>query len=74
VVNNIDCDEKCLWMQFVLKMYINEPIEQHDSHMFSYVRLLVKVVIVHRSRSDLAEKKLQDFFFINLLLTLSFFF
>lgn len=61
-------------MQFVLKMDIDEPIEQHDSHMFSYVRLLVKVVIVDRGRSYLAEKELQDLFFINQLLTLSFFF
>ena len=74
MVNNVDCDEKCLRVQFVLQVYINEPIEQHNSHMFSYVWLLVKVVIVDRSRSDLTEKKLQDFFFINLLLTLSFFF
>ena len=69
MVNNVDCDEKCLRVQFVLQVYINEPIEQHDSHMFSYVGLLVKVVIVHWGRSYLTEKELQYLLFINLLLT-----
>lgn len=74
MVDNVDGDEKCLWVQFVLKMNVDEPVEQYDSHVFSDVWLLVKVVVVDWSRSNLTQKKLQYLFFINLFLTLSFFF
>lgn len=57
-VDDVDGDEKGLWMELVLEVDINEPIEEDNSHVFSNVGLAFKVVEVLGWLTDRADEEL----------------
>ena len=45
-VDDVDGDEKCLWVEFVFQMDIDEPIEKDHSHVLCDIRLALEIVEV----------------------------
>lgn len=54
LIDDVNSDEERLWMQFVLEMHIDEPVEQHHAHVLGNVLLLLEVVVVDGSGTHLA--------------------